>query len=261
MRNGTTCSTDALTFKKEGYGIWRNILSSEEVARARDALERILCDQCKPNPDGTIPSSRRPERQWENHLQDQFWMDLCCHPGILDAVGSILGDDVLLLMSGLFVKPPFDGEAIVWHQDNAYWPGVRGSDIVTVWLAIDDVDLENGCMRMLPRSHIDRTRLPTTEIEGAVLKKRVSVSADLEKNVIAIELGAGDISIHDSFILHSSAANTSPRRRAGYTMRYANATTVTVDTNRHHVPVFKVRGECRRYAGLARVIDARKRTS
>jgi ectoine hydroxylase-related dioxygenase (phytanoyl-CoA dioxygenase family) len=56
-------------------------------------------------------------------------------------------------------------------------------------------------------------------------------------------MAAGSLSVHDSFVLHGSEANTSGRRRAAYTMRYANTNTVTVDTNEHWVPVYLVRGE------------------
>ena len=56
-------------------------------------------------------------------------------------------------------------------------------------------------------------------------------------------MDAGSLSVHDSFVLHGSEANTSGRRRAAYTMRYANAKTVTVNTAEHWVPVYLVRGE------------------
>ena len=60
---------------------------------------------------------------------------------------------------------------------------------------------------------------------------------------VPLEMKAGSLSIHDSYVLHGSEPNTSDRRRAAYTMRYANARTVTVDTRKHWVPVYLVRGE------------------
>ena len=56
-------------------------------------------------------------------------------------------------------------------------------------------------------------------------------------------MDAGSLSVHDSFILHGSDANTSGRRRAAYTMRYANPKTVQVDVRKHWVPVYLVRGD------------------
>ena len=70
---------------------------------------------------------------------------------------------------------------------------------------------------------------------------------------------AGSMSIHDSYVLHGSDPNTSDRRRAAYTMRYANARTVAVDTEAHWVPVYLVRGEGGPNA--ERYIDLRPGTS
>jgi hypothetical protein len=59
---------------------------------------------------------------------------------------------------------------------------------------------------------------------------------------VPLEMKADSLSLHDSYVLHGSEPNTSERRRAPYTMRYANARTVTVDTREHRVPVYLVRG-------------------
>ena len=63
------------------------------------------------------------------------------------------------------------------------------------------------------------------------------------------------LSIHDSYVIHGSDANTSDRRRAAYTMRYANSNTVTVDVDQHWVPVYLVRGNGG--ANADRCVDAR----
>ena len=54
--------------------------------------------------------------------------------------------------SHFFCKMPRDGKAVAWHQDASYWP-LTPSKAVTVWLAIDDADAENACMRFIPGSH------------------------------------------------------------------------------------------------------------
>ena len=71
----------------------------------------------------------------------------------------------------------------------------------------------------------------------------VEVTDEMETAAVPLEMTAGSLSIHDSYVVHGSNANTSQRRRAAYTMRYANAKTVTVDTTEHWVPVYLVCGE------------------
>ena len=79
--------------------------------------------------------------------------------------------------------------------------------------------------------------------ENDLLGLTVEVTPDMAAAAIPLEMRAGSLSIHDSYVLHGSEPNTSSRRRAAYTMRYANARTVTVDTQEHWVPVYLVRGE------------------
>jgi ectoine hydroxylase-related dioxygenase (phytanoyl-CoA dioxygenase family) len=247
------------TFQQEGHAIFREVLRKNEVARVRSALDETLKRRCGAIHEG-MPRQQRPEYVWENHVEEAVWFELCRNPRILDVVEKVLGPDLLLLMSGLIVKPPHHGYPVDWHQDNTYWASVSGTDIVTVWLAIDDVNVENGCMHVLPRSHQDYVEIPTVKTdENSVLKKKIEITAEMKAGALPIELKAGDLSIHDSFILHSSPANVSPRRRAGYTIRYANAKTVKVDLDRHHVPAFLVRGSD---YGVAhpRLIDARPGT-
>ena len=65
----------------------------------------------------------------------------------------------------------------------------------------------------------------------------------MESAAVCLEMNAGSLSLHDSFVLHGSEGNTSGRRRAAYTMRYANTKTVQVDTTEHWVQVYVVHGE------------------
>jgi ectoine hydroxylase-related dioxygenase (phytanoyl-CoA dioxygenase family) len=231
---------DPARFGDEGYCVYRGLLAPEEIAACRAALDRTIAE--------------RPDARWERltepHVRDDFWLRLCAHPRILDAVASVLGDDLVLLMSHLIVKPPHDGLAVEWHQDKPYWKSVRGTDIVTVWLAIDDADRENGCMEVLPRTQAEHQALPMVKTDGSdLLGVRVEVDATTESSRLPVELRAGDASIHDAHIIHGSRANRSPRRRAGYTMRYGSARTTHVDVASHWVPVWQVRGEPPAWSG------------
>jgi ectoine hydroxylase-related dioxygenase (phytanoyl-CoA dioxygenase family) len=153
---------------------------------------------------------------------------------------------VVLLMSHLIVKPAADGLAVAWHQDNTYWPSVHGTDVLTAWLALDQVDLGNACMQVIPRSQAGHPALEKIPTGGQdLLKVTVQVDAAMVSAAVPIELARGEFSLHDSFIIHGSGPNTSARRRAGFTMRYANPATVRVDLDRHWNPVYYLRGDGR----------------
>jgi len=251
MTVATQPNTDQSRFASEGYAVQRTPLPAAVVRQTQDHLARMLA---------AMSPEQRPESLIEPHVRAEdwtYWLELCRHPQVLDDVAGCLGcTELVLLMSHLIVKPAQDGLAILWHQDNTYWPSVHGTDIVTVWLALDEVDVGNGCMHIIPTSHAGFPALEKIPTDGQdLLKVRVAVTPEREQTAIPIELQAGAYSIHDSFVIHGSQPNRSARRRAGYTMRYANAATVGVDVADHGKPVYYLRGDGSHRA--AEVIDLR----
>lgn len=236
-------------YADNGYCVFRSVLDAERVQETQRALDRLMAsmpEKMTVYKDGEyVEADSRPEYLVEPHAKQggEFWLELCRHPGVLDAVESVLGQDLVLIMTHLIVKRPGDGLPVAWHQDNTYWHSIQGTDVCTVWLAIDKVDVGNGCMKVIPGTQIDHPDLQKISTGGDdLLGTTVAVTEAQERQAVAIEMDAGDLSIHDSYILHGSDANTSDRRRAGYTMRYANAATTQIDIDEHWGPVFRVRG-------------------
>lgn len=237
-------------YADQGYCVFRSVLDTERVQETQRALDRVIAsmpEKMTVYKDGKyVEADSRPEFLVEPHSKEggEFWLELCRHPGVLDAVEAVLGPDLVLIMSHLIVKRPGDGMPVAWHQDNTYWHSIQGTDVCTVWLAIDNVDVGNGCMKVIPTTQIDHPDMEKMSTGGDdLLGTTVAVTEAQQGQAVAIELDAGDLSIHDSYILHGSDANTSDRRRAGYTMRYANAATTRIDIDEHWGPVFRVRGE------------------
>ena len=169
---------------------------------------------------------------------------------------AVLGPNLILVFSSVFIKPPHGSERVSWHQDNTYWPSVHGTDVATVWLAIDDADAANSAMQVIPGSHAGY-REYATEASGGddMLSRKVVVTEAMERSAVTLEMPAGALSIHDSFLLHGSGSNRTSRRRAGYTIRYCSTGSAWVDVGTHPIPVYLVRGD----AGARgdRYVDAR----
>jgi ectoine hydroxylase-related dioxygenase (phytanoyl-CoA dioxygenase family) len=243
--SATRLNVEPGRFSSDGYCVFPQMLAPNEVSQARTALDALMAG-----------SSVRPEHLTEPHVKDAFWLELCRHPKIISAVKAVLGENLALIMTHLIVKPARDGKRIAWHQDRPTWASVKGTDIVTVWLAIDDADSGNGCMKVIPSSQQGFPEMEIVRYKGNdVFDLKVVVSPELEQNALPVELAAGDISIHDSYIIHGSEPNISARRRAGFTMRYANALTTQVDVDSHWVPVYLVSGQAG--AGISKFIDLR----
>lgn len=157
------------------------------------------------------------------HLKYGRVYDLLTEPRIVACVKDLLGENVIGWGSHFFCKLPHDGKSVSWHQDASYWP-LTPTKTVTVWLAIDDADVENACMKFLPGSHLagHLTYHLSEGDEQNVLDQTVK-DVDRFGQPVYDELRAGEISIHNDLLLHGSEANESDRRRCGLTLRYCAA--------------------------------------
>ena len=251
---------DPAQFRELGYCLFPDVLTREEADGTRQMLDDALATTL-PLPEGRGSALDRPEYVGEPHARDTHWLDLCRHPRILDAIESVLGPNLILVYSSVFIKLPNSATRVGWHQDNPYWPSVHGNDVITLWLAVDCADAGNSAMKVIPGSHTGWEELETVEAgEDEMLSKKIAVSGDQEASAVTLEMAAGSLSIHDSFILHGSDANASARRRAGYTIRYGSTDTAWIDMDTHPHPVFLVRGQAGsrgdRYTGLLPDIEA-----
>ncbi|HEU0173664.1 MAG TPA: phytanoyl-CoA dioxygenase family protein [Blastocatellia bacterium] len=202
-------------FNRDGFLKCVHIFNQDEIATHRrhfdDLLERVVAA----GGDSYSISTA--------HLKYPQVYDLLAHPRIVAVVKDLLGEDVIGWGSHYFCKMPRDGKRVSWHQDASYWP-LTPSKTVTVWLAIDNADVENACMRFIPGSHLYghlTWRLSEAD-EDNVLNQSVS---DVERFGAPVDdvLRAGEISIHSDLTLHGSEANDSDRRRCGLTLRYCAA--------------------------------------
>lgn len=150
------------------------------------------------------------------------WFHAFCRtPAILDYVEDLIGPDFYQWSGQFFVKYPGDGTVVPWHQDAQYWP-LTPRRTVSVWLAIYDSDEGNAAMQVVRGSH-RQGDLDHHEVSGDKYVLEQEVDADLidEKNVVTLDLKAGEISLHDDGLLHGSGPNNSDRVRCGMTTRFS----------------------------------------
>jgi ectoine hydroxylase-related dioxygenase (phytanoyl-CoA dioxygenase family) len=227
-------NTDVSQFAEEGYCFFANVFDADEVAAMQHSLQVAA----------RAGFLKGANYYGEPHSKEAFWLEVCSQPRLLDAVEAVLGPNLILVYSSMFIKMPGDGLSVGWHQDNNYWPSVHGTDVATVWLALDDTDASNAALQIIPGSHRGYRDLDTVSAnEKEMLGRKVEVAPEVEATAVMMEMRAGSVSIHDSYILHGSQANKSERRRAGYTIRYCSTDTAWVDMDEHPIPVFLLRGE------------------
>lgn len=169
------------------------------------------------------------------HFDEEFIWRMAADARLLDVMVQAMGEDILLLATHFFCKYPAGDEEhfVAWHQDVTYW-GLMPPLAHTAWIAIDDSDVENGCMRVIPGSHkIGIVTHGTSEREGNLLSINQEIPDELvdTSRAIDLELSAGQMSVHHGQLFHASMPNTSNRRRCGLTVRFIPPEARQVESN------------------------------
>jgi Phytanoyl-CoA dioxygenase (PhyH) len=156
------------------------------------------------------------------HVRDPRLLELLLTDELLDVVEPLVGPDIGLFASAFLSKEPRTGRATPWHEDSYFWEGRfdRMDRITTVWIALDAVDRENGCMKVQPGSHLAGANEYEFADPDEFSFDRVVKGGVDESKAVHFELAPGEFSLHDARIIHGADQNRSPRRRAGYTVRY-----------------------------------------
>mgnify|MGYP001364082809 FL=1 len=147
---------------------------------------------------------------------------------LLDNVEKLIGPDIILHHSKLFLKPPGNGSAFPLHQDWSYFPTEKNSMIAAV-IHLSESDEEMGCMRIVPGSH----RLGKIEkTDGHSFVKGVHDRYQLE-DAEPIIVGPGDVVFFHCCSLHGSMQNVSKRPRKTVLVQLYSGSDRVIDGNRH----------------------------
>ena len=207
----TKLTTEQLDYyKNKGYISPVDALTSTEAKEIRDEIEKI---------EKNWPKALEGINRNYVHLISPVFNKVCLNKKILDAVESIIGKNILICGTTLFIKNPKEKGFVSFHQDAKYI-GLEPHNWVTVWVAITDANEKNGCMRMLPGSHKENLKHHEENFDENNLLTRgqtiKNVSLDKTKPVI---LKAGQMSLHHPKIVHGSGLNYSNDRRIGFVIQ------------------------------------------
>ena len=203
-------------YHENGYVIPEYRLPEETLQDIRADYDRLLARH--PEFRDYCPMLLRYDLSFLNYARDS---------NILDMVAQVIGPDIILWNSSFFAKPAVNGKKTPWHQDGEYWP-LRPLATCTVWLAIDEATVENGCLKFMPGSHKRKELRPhrTNKDPNFTLHQELLESEYDDDKAVPLELEAGQMSLHDVYLLHGSEANDSGKPRRGITMRFMPGTSV-----------------------------------
>lgn len=211
MRTDTPTIDDErrAAFDRDGYFVVDDVFAPHECDEILRHLEETTFELALGDPDaGAL--SYRPLL----HTVSPALHDVACDARWAPIVMPLLGGDVRLYWEQGVAKPPQARTELPWHQDNGYAPTIP-EQYVTCWLALDDADVDNGCIHVLPGSHTEGTHRHHN-VDGSPFR----AGLDGDEQGMPVPIRRGSVLVFSSLIMHRSGPNTSDRHRRAWILQY-----------------------------------------
>jgi phytanoyl-CoA hydroxylase len=215
LENRMSFEVEKRSYEQQGFVIVRQFLSAAELAELRSNLDRYICEVVPrlAETEAFYQDRSRPEtlKQLQRMGRDPFFRDYVKHPKWTALAEALVGELVRAEEPEWFNKPPGTDHVTPPHQDNYYFC-LAPPRVVTIWLALDPVDLENGCLRYVAGSHERGFR---THAKSRILGFSQGITdyaPDDASREVAILLEPGDVVAHHGMTIHRADANRSATR-------------------------------------------------
>lgn len=246
--DGDACDGDAFRvtheqradFARRGFVHLPGLLTEAEVAELEVVYDRFLrreievpgkdyCDMAgdygRDPDDFSIINVMLPRRYFPP------WQGNVFERRAASVARQLCGDGMSIDYDQLLAKQPFKDDAVfAWHQDMAYWPDTPDTRTATLWLAIDDSTVDNGCMRFVPGSIEEPTLRPHVPQFGDRGESH-ALGTDLlnDDEVVDVPISRGDVTVHNERVLHGSGGNTTAGFRRAYVLAFRPVETIAIE--------------------------------
>jgi hypothetical protein len=201
---------DLEAFVEQGYVTVPSLFSDEECDAIVDEVERAAFELALGEADDG-PLSYRPMMHLGSPALQAVATDPRWAPVVLPLVGT---GDARLYWEQAVAKPPQARTELPWHQDNGYTPLVP-EQYLTCWLALDDADLDNGCLWVIPGSH----RHGTQQHHNGAGPFRVGHDGP-DVDGVPVPVARGSVLAFSSLLMHRSGPNTTDRHRRAWILQF-----------------------------------------
>ena len=223
-------------YNNNGYVAPIDVLTKNETIEIRKEIEFI---------EAKLPDQIEKSGRYNVHLISPLLDQVVHNRKILDNVESIIGKNILVCGTTLFIKNPNEVGFVSYHQDAKYI-GLEPHNWVTAWVAITNSNEENGCMKMWAGSHKDNLKAHEQKFDkGNLLTRGQTVENIPEKKIKPLILSAGQMSLHHPTIVHGSGLNKSNDRRIGFVIQSYIGSNVKQTLGKNGVQIARGKDEFR----------------
>ncbi len=232
-------------FHTNGFVNGGKVLSDNEVDILRSEIDRVIKNQ----DDSSIPqpvllrnlsgNDNAPVWQIVNIWEaSESFKHLMSREYIVEGLAQLTNAKTLRIWHDqIQYKPAQIGGVNMWHQDAPLWPILAPMTEVTAWVALDDVDVDNGCMSMVPGSHLWGNHIDFLNSFKSY-EDMPSSYQEHEIKIVRCPVKKGEVHYHHALTWHGSHANTSGRPRRAIALHYMSQETRYVASGKHVMQTF-----------------------
>lgn len=224
----TATAEQVQEFQQTGFIVLPGFLCATQVAEMLEQVQRFVTD--------VIPTLAPEEAFYEDKSDlvtlkqihrmcehDSFFAKQMSGERFRPLAESLLQSDVVAKNMQYFNKPPSIGKSTPPHQDGYYFM-LDPNEALTMWLALDHIDEENGCVRYIPGSHLRGMRSHGKSGTLGFSQGIQDYSSEDTQQEAAIHAEPGDLLVHHSMTIHRANGNQSnSRHRRAMGMVYYSA--------------------------------------
>lgn len=215
-------------FWRNGWTVVERVFTNDETDHICDLATR-LCDEdlaaAKENAylaDRAEDGTQQSRKMAQPFLRHEAFRRFATDARLRGLIEQFIGAPPRMVADQIFMKPPRFGSAKPYHQDNAYFLLYPDDEAITAWIALDDVDASNGCLRYIEGSHRGPILKHLHDPDEPHNRSPAQDDIDLSREVLAC-VGKGGVVFHHCKTLHTSHRNESDRWRRGYATHWASA--------------------------------------
>lgn len=231
-------------FRRDGYMKGGRIMSDEQADALRERLFAVIEGRSAGQAEAVRNMTGKEDNVviqivniWE---ADELFREHLYNEAICQTVSELIGTDTLRVWHDqVQYKPPKIGGPTEWHQDHPYWPVIQPADLVSAWVALDDADVENGCMHIVPGSHLwgphKGGTLGTDRVHFTPTPDLSQLPPDISIDIVPVPVKKGEVMFHHCLTWHGTPPNRSERGRPAIAVHYMPGYTRYEPTERGHL--------------------------
>ncbi len=243
---------DIQFFREYGYLVVHNAFSAAEVEAGLADLVGLIAGK---NPDFSNIHYEAKAREIIDSVEGEERQDLvrkiahfvdyspalnalAQHPMLLTVLQQLIGEEPTMFQDMGLIKPPHIGREKPWHQDFAYFNLPQGTQVVGVWIALDEATIENGCMHIIPGTHQDGPRIHFQRRDWQICDTDVQID-----RCMAVPLKPGSCLFFDGLLHHGTPPSRSNKRRRAVQYHYKPSSVLMLNDDVERLKYFGEEGK------------------